>query len=205
MYIPTAFRVDGFEQIAAFIEEHSFATLVTFDGAAPFATHLPLLFHKDRGERGTLSGHVARGNQQWKHLANGAEALVMFQGPHAYISPSWYETELAVPTWNYIAVHAYGTPRLLDDAALDAQLQAMILKYESGFSAPWPGELPNDFWTKLRGAIVGFEIEILRLEGKWKMSQNRLEADQQNVIEALEKSAQQDERAVAQAMKSGSV
>ena len=205
MYLPAAFRVDDFEQIAAFIEEHSFATLVTFDGAAPFATHLPLLFDKDKGERGTLSCHVARSNAQWQHLQeaqeNGSETLVIFQGPHAYVSPSWYETELAVPTWNYMAVHAYGTPRLLDDAALDAQLRAMIAKYESSFPSPWPGELPPDFWAKLRGAIVGIEIEITRLEGKWKLSQNRSATDQNSVIAALQESSNDGERAVAEAMK----
>lgn len=205
MYIPTTFRIDDFERIAAFIEEHSFATLITFDGKVPFATHLPLLFDKARGKHGSLSGHVARGNAQWKHLENlqknSGEVLAIFQGPHAYISSSWYETDLAVPTWNYIAVHAYGTPRLIDDTALDAQLRAMIQKYESNFLTPWPGELPQDFWTKLRGAIIGFEIEITRLEGKWKLNQNRPAIDQNNVIENLQKSSNADEFAVARAMK----
>ncbi|HEY0074689.1 MAG TPA: FMN-binding negative transcriptional regulator, partial [Abditibacteriaceae bacterium] len=201
MYIPAAFRVDGFDETSAFIEEHSFATLVTFDGEAAFATHLPLLFNNKSGELGALSGHVARGNEQWKHLQKAAEnrgeVLAIFQGPHAYISPSWYETDLAVPTWNYIAVHAYGAPRILDDEALDAQLRAMIEKYESAFPSPWPGDLPQDFWTKLRGAIVGFEIEITRLEGKWKLGQNRSQSDQENVIATLQKALSDDERAIA--------
>jgi transcriptional regulator len=205
MYIPAAFRVDDFDEISAFIGEHSFATLVTFDGEAPFATHLPLLFNKSKGEPGVLSGHVARGNEQWQHLQkaaeNRSEVLAIFQGPHAYISPSWYKTDLAVPTWNYIAVHAYGTPRLINDAALDAQLRAMIEKYESAFPSPWPGDLPQDFWTKLRGAIVGFEIEITRLEGKWKLGQNRSQSDQENVISALENATRDDERTIAEAMK----
>jgi transcriptional regulator len=200
MYIPAAFRVDDFDEMSAFIEEHSFATLVTFDGTAPFASHLPLLFDKEHGESGTLSGHVARSNEQWKHLQKGSEVLAVFQGPHAYISPSWYETDLAVPTWNYIAVHAYGTPRILDNNALDAQLRTMIQKYESRFSSPWQGDLPQDFWAKLRGAIVGFEIEITRLEGKWKLSQNRSEADQNSVMKALRDAPHENERAIAQAM-----
>ena len=201
MYQPSAFKIEDFEQIAALIEEHSFATLVTFDGAAPFATHLPLLFDRTRGPFGTLAGHVALGNAQWKHLQSGGEVLALFQGPHAYVSPSWYETELAVPTWNYVAVHAYGTPRLLNDDELAAQLRAMIEKFESGFAAPWPGDLPDDFESKLRLGIVGFEIEIARLEGKNKLSQNRPAADQSGVIAALEASARESDRRVADLMK----
>ena len=201
MYLPAHFRVDDLDKISEFIEAHSFATLISHDGAAPFATHLPLLFERTRGQLGTLIGHVARGNQQWKHLQNGDEVLAIFHGPHAYISPSWYRAELAVPTWNYAAVHAYGAPRLLDDAALDAQLSAMIVKYESGFAAPWPGDLPDDYRAKMRAAIVGFEIEITRLEGKFKLNQNRSAVDQQGVIAALENSPREEDRRVAEMMK----
>jgi transcriptional regulator len=166
---------------------------------------LPLLFDKSRGEFGTLSGHVARGNAQWKHLqklqTNGGETMAIFHGPHAYISPSWYETQLAVPTWNYVTVHAYGTPRLLNDDELAAQLRAMIQNYESGFPTPWVGDLPDDFLAKLRLGIVGFDIEITRLEGKWKLNQNRSEADRSNVIAALENSPHDDDRAIAEMMK----
>jgi transcriptional regulator len=205
MYLPAHFRVDDYDTLTAFIEENSFATLVTFDGAAPFATHLPLLFDKTRGAFGTLSGHVARGNAQWKQLQNlqhgGGEALAIFHGPHAYISPSWYEAELAVPTWNYAAVHAYGIPRLLSDEELAIQLRAMIQKHESGFPSPWPGDLPDDFQAKLRLGIVGFDIEISRLEGKWKLNQNRSEVDRNGVITALECSPHDDDRAIAALMK----
>jgi len=205
MYLPSPFRVDDFDRLAGFIEAHSFATLISHDGTAPFATHLPLLFDRARGQFGTLVGHVARGNAQWRHFERGGEVLAIFHGPHAYVSPSWYETELAVPTWNYAAVHAYGTPRLLDDAALDAQLRAMIAKYESGLAAPWPGDLPDDYRTKMRQGIVGFEIEITRLEGKFKLSQNRSEVDRQNVIAALEASPREDDRRVAEMMKEGEI
>jgi len=205
MYIPAHFRIDDFKKIAACIEENSFATLVTFDGAAPYATHLPLLFDKSRGEFGTLSGHIALGNAQWKHLQNlqenGGEVLAIFQGPHAYISPSWYEAELAVPTWNYVAVHAYGTPRLLNDDELAAQLHAMVQKFESGFDSPWTGEGQDDFQAKLRLGIVGFDIQITRLEGKWKISQNRSEIDRQGVIAALESSPHEENQQIADLMK----
>ncbi len=205
MYLPSHFRTEDFETLAACIEDNSFATLITFDGAAPFATHLPLLFDKSRGERGTLAGHVALGNAQWKHLQNlqenGGEVLAIFHGPHAYISPSWYEAEEAVPTWNYVAVHAFGTPRLLNDTELAAQLRAMVQKFESAFSQPWTGESQDDYQAKLRRGIVGFDIEITRLEGKWKLSQNRPEADRHKVIAALQNSPHDDDRAIAKLMK----
>lgn len=205
MYLPAHFRVEDFDELAAFIEENSFATLVTFDGVAPFATHLPLLFDKSRGERGTLSGHLARGNAQWQHLQhlqeNGGEALAIFHGPHTYISPSWYGAQLAVPTWNYVALHAYGTVRLVDDAELEAQLRSMIQKYESGFPTPWSGDLPAEFLSKMRLGIVGFAIGITRLEGKWKLNQNRSAEDRNKVIEALENSSHDDDRAIAALMK----
>jgi transcriptional regulator len=107
MYIPPAFRVEDFGKLTAFIQQHSFATVVTHDGSAPFASHLPMLFRPEIGERGTLVSHMARANPQWKHFTAGIEVLAVFHAPHTYISPSWYQSGPAVPTWNYAAVHAY--------------------------------------------------------------------------------------------------
>src|SRR5579883_1304747 len=115
----------------------SFATLVTVQDGAPFATHVPVLLDADAGEQGALRAHLARANPQWRALAEGQEALVLFQGPHAYVSPAWYETHPSVPTWNYAVVHAYGKPRLLDDAELFALLRASVAEYESGRETPW--------------------------------------------------------------------
>src|SRR5206468_2683175 len=136
---------------------------------------------------GTLLSHMARANDQWQDFARGAEALVIFQGHHTYISPSWYEIHPSVPTWNYMVVHAYGTPRLItDDDRIRAALRELVATHESAFDEPWPMDLPDDYLRKMLRGIVAFEIPITRLEGKFKLSQNRSERDRQLVIAALE-------------------
>src|SRR5689334_16368939 len=134
MYIPAAFRVEDAGKLAAFMQRHSFATLITHDGSAPFASHVPMLFLAGPGEHGTLLSHVARANPQWQHFASGGEALAVFHGPHSYISPSWYQTTPAVPTWNYATVHAYGVPAIIHEAERVASLlRDLVTVYESGF------------------------------------------------------------------------
>jgi len=189
MYIPKAFREDDLETLHAFMREYSFATLVTQQNGELVASHLPFLFDAERGSYGTLMGHMARGNSQWRTFAEMQEALVIFQGPHTYISPSWYEDDLAasVPTWNYAVVHAYGIPRLIeDDVALYTMLQALVEKHEAQFEKQWTFKPLDEYMQKRLRAIVGFEIPITRLEGKFKMSQNRSTNDQGRVIVALE-------------------
>ena len=164
---------------------HSFATLVTCDGASPFATHLPVQYDPE-GEQGTLLGHMARTNPQWRHFGDD-EVLTIFPGPHAYVSPRWYETELAVPTWNYAAVHVYGIPRIITDhARVCALLQSMTDEYESSADAPWTGDIPAEFRDSLIESIVAFEIPIGRIEAKFKLSQNRPAEDQQRVLSSCE-------------------
>jgi transcriptional regulator len=196
MYIPAAFAMNDVEKLTAFIESNSFATLVTFDGTAPFATPLPFLFDR---ERRVLRGHMARANPQWQHF-HDSEALIIFQGPHAYISPSWYQTEPAVPTWNYLTVHAYGVPQLVDETTLANILRDLVAQHESAQPVPWPGDLPDDFWNRMLKGIVGFEIPISRWEGKWKLGQNRSPQDLQGVYEALSQSSDQTEQQLAAAM-----
>lgn len=201
MYVPSQFRVEDPRKLAAFIGRHSFATLTTYDGAGAFASHLPMLFDPERGPHGTLVAHMARANPQWRHFASGSEAVAIFQGPHAYVSPSWYATEPAVPTWNYAAVHAYGVPQIVDDH--DRVVEALsrtIAKYESGFERPWSAEIPNDYRDGLIQAIVAFEIPIARIEGKFKLSQNRSVADRQGVYDAFSRSARASDQAVAELM-----
>jgi transcriptional regulator len=201
MYVPSHFSVNAPARLAAFLHQHSFATVVTFDGQSPFASHIPVLFLPERGSKGVLTGHFARANPQWRQLTAAPEVLVIFQGPHAYVSPSWYKTELAVPTWNYTAVHAYGTATLLESQAeLEALLQATIDKYESGNARPWRGDLPVDFKSRMAKGIVGFEIAVTRLEGKFKLSQNRPPEDIAGVIEALSQSSDPTDRALAALM-----
>lgn len=201
MYIPNQYDVSDRTKLVAVMESNSFATVVTNGDDGLFASHVPVLFFPQRGPSGVLTAHVARANPQWRHLRSDREVLVIFQGPHGYISPNWYKTPVAVPTWNYVAVHAYGFPRLLEQAqALAALLHATVEKYESALPTPWKGDLPEDFKTRMMNAIVGFEIEITRLEGKFKLGQNRPPEDIAGAVEILGRSRNQTDRELAQLM-----
>lgn len=197
MYIPEANRETRPEVLHRIIRENSFATLVTHGSGELAATHLPFLLEPERGPYGTLVGHMARANGQWQAFRPGEEVLAIFQGAHAYISPSWYAAELSVPTWNYVAVHVYGVPRLIETPGeLRRLLTALVPVYEAGLPEPWSLErLPDEFVERLSRGIVGFEIPIARLEGKLKLSQNRSPADREGVVAAL--NAQGDAGSVA--------
>src|SRR5438093_1563819 len=175
MYVPEAFDASDRAWCHALIRAESFATLVTVDEVgAPFATHLPFLLDARRGPLGTLLGHVARANPHWRHLAaahaSGRPVLVVVQGPHAYVSPAWYHVHPSVPTWNYVAVHAYGLPALIEDPArVKALLTTLVQTHEAGRPAPWTFEsLPEAYVDGMIRGIVAFEIPIDRLEGKAK-------------------------------------
>jgi len=202
VYIPEANRETRPEVLHRIIRENSFGTLVTGGAGDLLATHLPFLLEAERGEQGTLVGHMARANGQWQSFREGEEALVLFQGPHAYISPSWYAAALSVPTWNYVAVHAYGVPRRIEDAGELKELLAKLVPiYEAGLPEPWLLErLPGEFVDRMVGGIVGFEIPITRLEGKLKLSQNRSPADREGVVAALSGSGQALDREMAALM-----
>lgn len=201
MYIPSAFRVESPDKLTNLIRKHSFATLVTHDGQSSFASHLPVLYHPDAGLHGTLVAHMARANPQWQHFANQQEALVIFQGPHAYISPSWYQTSPAVPTWNYASVHAYGVPALITDPSqLAAVIDETVTTYETTRPEPWSGDLPAEFRDKLMQAIVGFEIPVSRIEGKFKLGQNRSAEDLKGIYDALSTSVDCGDNALADLM-----
>jgi len=201
MYIPKAFREDDISTIHTLIREYSFATLITQHEGVPFATHLPFILDAERSPNGSLLAHMARANPQWHDFNSAQEVLIIFQGPHAYISPSWYEVELSVPTWNYAVVHAYGLPRLIEDQEeLYNLLKILIQTHEAQFDKPWPFQLSDDYLQKMMRGIVGFEIEITRLEGKFKLSQNRTETERVNVITALQESSDTLSRDVAELM-----
>lgn len=202
MYTPAPFKIEDRETLVAFMRQYSFATIVTHDGAVPHATHMPVVLRENEGPHGTFVSHMARGNPQWRHFENGQEVLVIFTGPHTYVSPAWYATSPQVPTWNYTAVHAYGVPCIVSDhARFAAMLRELVEFYEAPRANRWPGELPDDFRDKLMMGIVGVEIEITRIEGKFKLSQNRSEEDRAGVIAALSASTEQTEREVAEMMK----
>ena len=201
MYIPKAFREEDMKKLHKLMQEYSFAALVTQQDGVPVATHLPFLLDSGRGLYGTLMAHMARANAQWKTFNGEQEALVIFQGPHAYISPSWYEVELSVPTWDYAAVHAYGIPEIIEDnAILYDLLKALVQTHEARFEKPWDFQLPDDYLQKMMRGIVGFEIQITRLEGKFKMSQNRTAGEQQQVIAALRGNRDELNNGVAELM-----
>jgi transcriptional regulator len=204
MYVPPSFVVQDRQKLAQFIAEHSFATVVTQLNGIPVASHVPLLYEPENGPWGTLIGHLARPNPQWQAAASGEiPALAIFHGPHAYISPTWYAEPNTVPTWNYVAVHATGrlkliqdTPRLLD------LLRQTVDVYEASQPTPWRLENQDQaFIEKLAGGIVGFEIAIDTVEGKWKLNQNHSAARRQRVIEALSSSSRHDDQQVAALMK----
>lgn len=201
MYTPAHFQIDDRDTLNAFMRQHSFATIVSHDGKVPQATHMPVLLNPTQGSHGCLLSHMARANPQWRHFDTSSEVLVIFTGPHAYISPAWYVTEPAVPTWNYTAVHAYGIPRIVTQHDRFAQmLHDLIEFYEAERPNRWHGTLPAEFRDGLMKGIVGIEIEITRLEGKFKLSQNRAQ-DAQSVIAMLENSPDQTDRDTAKMMK----
>jgi len=185
LYVPDHFRLDDGERLVEFIGRHGFATLVSSGAAGLHVSHVPLVAERDASGKVRLLGHVARANPQWQALEQASQVLAIFHGPHAYVSPGWYEQHPAVPTWNYAVVHAHGTARLMDEAELHELLITLSSQYESHRPRPWKmSALPADFVTALLKAIVGFEIEVERLEGKFKLSQNR-PGEVGRVIDAL--------------------
>ena len=191
MYIPPAFREERIETLHELIRQHPLGLLTTAGASGLLATPVPFLVYADEGNSGTLRAHVARANPHWRDLQGVAECLVVFLGPQGYITPSWYpskqEAQKVVPTWNYVTVHAWGKPRIVEDAAwLRRQLDDLTHARERARPQPWAvGDAPDDYIAAQMQAIVGIEIPIERIEGKWKLSQNRAEADRAGVAAGL--------------------
>jgi transcriptional regulator len=205
VYTPNAFHEDDVTRLHALMQDYNFAALVTQqpDGV-PVATHLPFIVDTNHGSYGygTLLCHMARANPQWRSFASGHEMLVIFQGPHAYVSPSWYEEALSVPTWNYAVVHAYGKPRIIEDTVeLYNTLRTLVQQSEAQFEKPWPFDLPQDYVQQMMRGVVGIEIDITRLEGKFKLSQNRPAVDQEHVAATLHNSSDALSEDVAKLMR----
>ena len=199
MYVPSAFAESDTAQLHEFIRRNSFGVLASQGEGGLIASHLPLLLDAEAGPHGHLLGHMARANPHWRDP--GREAMAIFSGPHVYVSPSWYEEGGTVPTWNYVAVHAYGTFHLVEeqDSLLDI-LRRSVRTYESPRAEPWAFDESAGHVEKMLRAIVGFRIEISRIEGKWKLSQNHPEERRQRVIRALEGRPDEDSRAIARLM-----
>jgi transcriptional regulator len=197
MYLPSAFAVNDLAVLHDFMEQYSFATLVTQHSGELIASHIPFVLDRDVKPYGCLHGHLAVRNPQLAHLASGSEALVIFQGPHAYISPSWYAAPENVPTWNYTAVHACGVPKMADRAALVVLLKDLVRQNERSFEEPWDFDSEASWIQKMLPEIAGFEIPIERLQGKFKLNQNRSPADRARVIEVLSASQDPGQRQMA--------
>ena len=201
MYIPRAFAAEDLVALRELMRRYSFATLITATEGAPVATHLPLML-EDRGEHGALVGHLARANPQWRAFDGHAEALAIFSGPHSYVSPSWYETQPSVPTWNYMVAHVYGAPRVIEEeAAVRRHLLALVARFEGARPLPYEYPYEEDWLRRMIQAIVAFELPIARIEGKFKLSQNRSETDRARVAAAFAASESPDERAMADMMR----
>jgi len=204
MYLPKDFKEDRAPVLHEAIRQARLGTLVTMGADGIEASHVPMLVDPEPAPFGTLHGHIARANPQWRRAAPAVQALAIFLGPDAYITPAWYETKRqsgkVVPTWNYVAIHAYGQLTFYEDAD---RLLALVTKltetHEAGRDQPWAvSDAPKDFIAGMLKAIVGFELPIARLEGKWKMSQNRPAADRAGVVAGLAREGGPEEAAVAE-------
>jgi transcriptional regulator len=206
MYTPRAFAFNDLHELQQQMLGTRLALLVTHGEQGLQASHLPLLLNTDEGPNGTLYGHFAKANPQWKELQDGAEALVIFAGAEAYVSPEFYPSKAedgkVVPTWNYVAVHAYGSAEVFTDAErLRSLVSALTERHEAGRAQPWKvADAPADYIDGMLKAIVGFALPIQRLEGKRKLSQNRNAADIAGVREGLAASADAHDQALAHLM-----
>jgi len=200
LYIPEYHRVEDRTVTLAFMQANPFAILISGSEAGPFATHLPVLAREIEG-RLHLRGHMAKANPHWKSIKPDQETLVIFHGPHAYISPNLYETRESVPTWNYAAVHVYGRGTVLtDDFPLNDLLVEMIARFDSAYAGQW-SSLDEAYRKRMLQHIVGFELVATRAETKFKLSQNRTQTERENVIRALAGSSDSSVTAVAALMR----
>ena len=203
MYIPAHFAIERPDQMLAIIEQHPLGALVTSGAAGLDANHIPFEFDPNQGPFGVLTAHVARANPVWQQCKDGAEVLVIFRGNESYISPNWYpskhETHRQVPTWNYEVVHAHGRLRIMDDEKFIRGVVARLTReHEATEPRPWKmGDAPKDYMDDMVSKVVGIEIEIARLEGKRKLSQNRESRDIHNAVNEL---ARRDQHALAATM-----
>jgi len=200
LYIPEFNRIEDSALTLAFLHANPFATLISTTKTEPFATHLPIVAH-EADSRLHLRGHMAKANPHWNSITQNQESLIIFSGPHAYISPSLYEIRESVPTWNYAAVHVYGKGTVFtDEARLKHLLLEIITRFDSAYVEQW-GSFGNQYRSRMLQHIVGFEIVATRVETKFKLSQNRTRPEQENVIRSLARSSNSAEAGVAALMR----
>ena len=199
MYTPKLYREEDRVKILEFLRQNEFATLVAYDGEKPTASHLLMEVVED-GEQLFVNGHMSKVNPLWKTLENNPEVLVIFQGPHTYISPTWYN-HVNVPTWNYQAVHVYGSPRIISERDETYALLSRLVSRHEGGTKYRLETLPRDFVEREMKGIVAFQIEVARIEANYKLSQNRDDEDYHNIVSHLEAREDEISHGVAQAMK----
>lgn len=198
MYIAKTNRNENQEELLEFIRQNGFGILISQVDGKPWATHIPLYLSSDGNK---LTGHISRGNSQWKSWSDTTEVLAIFQGPHTYISSSWYDHE-NVPTWNYIAVHVYGSIRLIEGEELVSSLKHLVNKYEKASEHPVIVEgMSEKFFTNEVRGIVAFEINVAKVEAAYKLSQNRDEKNHNHIISELEKRGDENSVGIANAMR----
>jgi transcriptional regulator len=199
MYISKLYREEDREKILGFLKQNEFATLVAYDGEKPVASHLLMEVVED-GERLFVNGHMSKANPLWKTFEKNPEVLIIFQGPHTYISPTWYN-HVNVPTWNYQAVHVYGSPRIVTDHVEAYNLLAKLIERNERDNQYRLEKLPKDFVEKEMKGIVAFQIEARRIEANYKLSQNRDDEDYHNIVSHLDEREDEMSHGVAEAMK----
>lgn len=202
VYNPRSYRNESTSELHEFVRRYNFAALFTHSHGESFSTLLPFMIDTDRGPLGTLVAHMARANPHWRAFQDASPSMVVFTGPHAYISPAWYREQVTVPTWNYTVVHAIGNVHLVEDTQhLREMVLRLVAQHEGPLGNPWDVRKAEAAMEAELHAIVGFEIPIDRLEGKFKLNQNRSVEDREGVVRALEKSSHPDEREIARLMR----
>jgi transcriptional regulator len=198
MHIPSTFKEDDPTKLLKIMQENAFATIITNDSdGLPIATSLPFLI-KQKNDQFILQAHFAKANPQWEHLEKNKQVLVIFNGPHCYISPTWYKTQ-GVPTWNYVTVHAYGSATLFDSKKTATLIETLSDKYEATIATPWKAHNSGikNYAENLLDHIIGFEITVQKLQGKVKISQNKTDDDLKSVVKALQQSSSEQELKIA--------
>jgi len=203
MYLPRHYAVTDKQQLHDFIKGNSFGILFSGNGPEPVASHLPFILDESAGEQGTLLSHMAGANRQWRH-ADGQQVLTVFQGPHTYVSPTWYEDPETVPTWNYVAVHVYGILKVVQD---QERLQSILARitdyYEASLPQPWQAEFTSEYAQQMVKRIVVFEIEIDKMQGKWKLNQNHPEERRRRVVDVLKTMPDDNSQGIVTLMEPG--
>lgn len=198
MYSPKHYAVTDRSKMLDFIKSNGFGILFSHTGSEPMASHLPFILDESRGEPGIILGHMAKANDQWRY-ADGQQVLVVFHGPHSYVSPTWYQEKDTVPTWNYVAVHASGVFKAVEDrAGLEDIVGRITDYYEASQPQPWQADFNTEYADQMMKRIVAFEIEITRLQGKWKLNQNHPEHRRRLVAEQLASLGGDNDRQIAE-------